>query len=121
MILYEDSIDDTPLISLKFDGSQSSNGYAFGYDREENFQDGQAIISLTLYAGSITFDRIFAETIIDGERYQFDSGPFALVPEPSSISLFFLTALCACRRRVVSPKQSPNIIAEKDAGNAVQS
>lgn len=94
--LFEDSPADEPIFDFYYDGTHTGHGILGFFGPSEHFQDLQGLLLIELYEGSVSIDRIFAETYLSGERYMDSrSLDVTLVPEPSvgillSIGIGFL-------------------------------
>ena len=81
--LFEDSREDDPILEVEYDGTYAQNGFLGLFGQSDHFQDLQGLLVIDLYEGSVSIDRLFAETYVSGKRYLFsESIGITLVPEP---------------------------------------
>lgn len=99
--LFEDTRADEPILSSEYDGTRFQNGFLGIFGPSEHFQDLQGLLVIELYEGSVTVDRLFAETYVDGQRYLFSERiDVTLIPEPGTGFLVALGVVAVvCRRR----------------------
>ena len=82
--LFEDSLADVAILDVGYDGTSAQNGFLALFGRSQHFQDLQGLLVIDLYKGSVTIDRLFAETYVSGKRYLFSKSiDVTLVPEPA--------------------------------------
>jgi hypothetical protein len=99
--LFEDSLADVAILDVGYDGTSAQNGFLALFGPSQHFQDLQGLLVIDLYKGSVTIDRLFAETYVSGKRYLFSKNiDIALVPEPAvGIMLVIGVSYLLLRRR----------------------
>ncbi len=105
--VFENGLADVPILDFTHDGTHEMNGFFGLYGQSEHFQDLQGLLVLDLYAGSVTIDRFFAETYVNGQRYAFSKIlNTSLVPEPSASIMLVIGGSYLLLRR--HPRALPN-------------